>query len=254
MKCVPIGQDSTVLELGCGDGFQLDLLRERFGRVLAVDPEAIPDSRGGFVKSMAETLPFPDSLFDLVISSNVTEHLIDRQRAMEEVRRVLRPGGYAVHVVPTHIWKFASLALNPLGYPIRVFEKWLASRRLRREIIGTSQARPGALRTPGVLQVLGRWFYPPIHGTFSSHLAEYQSYARKQWIRTFALQGLRFVAEIPLLFYTQFGICRFRLVPARQWAAHHDAASSRAFIFQKGKRPPRRVRLILNLVGHPRPE
>jgi hypothetical protein len=64
-------------------------------------------------------------------------------------------------------------------------------------------------------------------------MAEYRSYGRKQWIRTFALQGFKFVAEVPLLFYTQFGLCRFRLVPARVLAAHHGVASTRAFIFQK---------------------
>ena len=51
---------------------------------------------------------------------------------MEEVRRVLRPGGYAAHVVPTRTWKFTSLALNPVGYPFRVIEKWQTRRHLRR--------------------------------------------------------------------------------------------------------------------------
>lgn len=228
---VPLGRESTVLELGCGDGFQLDLLRQRFGRVLAIDPEAFPDSAAGFVKSMAEALPFPDGQFDLVISSNVVEHLHDRKSAMEEVRRVLRPGGYAAHIVPVRVWKFASLVLNPLGYPFLVIEKlW---DRLRREVSGTARARPYVVPSPGMLQVLGRWFYPPIHGTFPSHMAEFWSYGRKQWKQTFALPGFKYVAEIPLLFYTQFGFCRFCLVPTRLWAARHGLASSRAFIFQK---------------------
>ena len=233
MKCVSLGQDSTVLELGCGDGFQLGLLRERFGRVFAIDPEAFLDPGGGFVKSMAEALPFPDRLFDLVISSNVSEHLNDRRCAMEEVRRVLRPGGYAVHIVPTRIWKLASLALNPVGYPLRVVEKWYARRRLRRDVIAAGRALPNGLPSPGVLQVLGRCFYPPIHGTFPSHLAEYRSYTRQQWVQTFAIPGFTFIAEVPLFFYTQFGLCRFCFVPARQWAARHGMASSRAFILQK---------------------
>jgi SAM-dependent methyltransferase len=232
MRYVPLGPDSTVLELGCGEGFQLDLLRERFRRVFAVDPEAIPDSRTGFAKCVAEALPFPDRFFDLVVSSSVTEHLTDRQRAMEEVRRVLRPGGYAAHVVPTRLWKFTSLALNPLGYPLRVIEKWYARRRLRHDGIGTGRARLRELPTPGMPRVLGRWLFPPIHGTFSSHTAEYRSYGRQQWIRAFALQGFKFVAELPLLFYTPFGFCRFRLVPQRVWAAYHGFASTRAFIFQ----------------------
>jgi len=232
MRYVPLGPDSTVLELGCGDGFQIDLLRGRFRHVFAVDPEAIPDSRAGFARCVAEALPFPDRFFDLVISSNVAEHLTDRQRGMEEVRRVMRPGGYAAHVVPTRTWKFTSLALNPLGYPLRVIEKWHARQRLRHDAAGTGPARLCKLPSPGMMQVLGRCFFPPIHGTFSSHMAEFRSYGGQQWMQTFALQGFKFVAELPLLFYTPFGFCRFRLVPQRVWAAHHGFASTRAFIFQ----------------------
>lgn len=47
MRSVPLDRGSTVLELGCGDNFQLALLRERFGRVFAIDPEAVPCSTGG---------------------------------------------------------------------------------------------------------------------------------------------------------------------------------------------------------------
>jgi len=232
MRHVPLGRDSTVLELGCGDGFQLDLLRERFGRVFAVDPEVIPDSTGGFAKCMAEALPFPDRSFDFVISSCVTEHLSDRRRAMEEVRRLLRPGGYAAHIVPTRMWKFASLALNPFGYPLEVVEKWVACRRLRVDEARTGRAPLYKLASPRMCRVLRRWPLPPIHGTYPSHMAEYRSYGRQQWIRTFALQGFKFVADVPLLFYTPFGFCRFRLIPRRVWAADHDFPSTRAFILQ----------------------
>lgn len=232
MRFVPLGWDSTVLELGCGDGFQLDLLRRRFARVFAVDPEEVPVSKDGFARCVAEALPFRDHSFELVISSNVTEHLTDLQRAMAEVRRVLRPGGYAAHIVPTRTWKFTSFALNAPGYPLRVIEKWRARRRLRTNDAETVCGRLSELPSPGVLQLLRRWFWPPIHGAFSSHLAEYRSYGRRQWKRTFALQGFEFVAEVPLLFYTQFGFCRFRLVPTRLWAAYQGFASSRAFIFQ----------------------
>ena len=43
LKDIPLGWDSTVLELGCGDGFQLSLLRQRFAHVFAIDPAHMPD-------------------------------------------------------------------------------------------------------------------------------------------------------------------------------------------------------------------
>ena len=133
MEHVPLRRDSTALELGCGDGFQLELLRERFTRVFAIDPKHVPDNAWGFSYAIAEALPFPECTFDLIVSSSVIEHLEDRGRGMDEAVRVLRPGGYMAHIVPSRFWKAASLLLNPLGYPLRVAEKWWAMHQVGRE-------------------------------------------------------------------------------------------------------------------------
>lgn len=47
----------------------------------------------------AENLPFPDASFDIVYSWGVLHHSPDTPRAIEEVRRVLRPGGRAAVMV-----------------------------------------------------------------------------------------------------------------------------------------------------------
>ena len=46
------------------------------------------------------SLPFPDDSFDALICNHVLEHVQDDQRAMCELRRVLRPGGWAILLVP----------------------------------------------------------------------------------------------------------------------------------------------------------
>jgi SAM-dependent methyltransferase len=45
-------------------------------------------------------LPFPDADFDVVIANHVLEHVADDARALAEIRRVLRPGGWAMLAVP----------------------------------------------------------------------------------------------------------------------------------------------------------
>jgi len=45
-------------------------------------------------------LNFPDASFDVVICNHVLEHVPDDRRAMSELHRVLRPGGWAVLMVP----------------------------------------------------------------------------------------------------------------------------------------------------------
>jgi SAM-dependent methyltransferase len=45
-------------------------------------------------------LPHPDGGFDVVYCSHVLEHIPDDRRAMREICRVLKPGGWAVIIVP----------------------------------------------------------------------------------------------------------------------------------------------------------
>jgi len=47
-----------------------------------------------------ENLTFPDNQFDVVITSEVLEHVADLDVAIEEIMRVLKPGGYHVFTVP----------------------------------------------------------------------------------------------------------------------------------------------------------
>lgn len=67
-----------------------------FRRVTTTDLE-MP---GVDVKADICNLPFADGSFDVVFASHVLEHVAQDQRAMEEIRRVLRPGGLAILEVP----------------------------------------------------------------------------------------------------------------------------------------------------------
>jgi SAM-dependent methyltransferase len=233
MEHIPLPRAARVLEVGSGDGYQLELLRRRFEHVFALDlghcPKDVPD----FAFASAEHLPFPDQTFDLVTSNCVLEHVHDRQRARQEILRVLRPGGYVAHVVPTRFWKATSVLLNPVGYPLMVCEKawaWRAARPAAGKS-GTEELKPAP--RPDLLQVLGRWISPPIHGAYPSHLAEYRAYAPDRWAVQLSHLQLRLIATPPTLCYTPFGFARFRGLRLRQWLAQHGFASSRAFIWRK---------------------
>jgi SAM-dependent methyltransferase len=53
----------------------------------------------------AEATGLPDASYDLVLCTQVLEHCIDPFRAVREIRRILRPGGYFLASVP-HVWFF----------------------------------------------------------------------------------------------------------------------------------------------------
>jgi SAM-dependent methyltransferase len=236
LKNVPLGRNSTALEVGCGDGFQLSLLRERFARVFAIDPSNMPDQARGCAYAVAEALPFGNETFDLIVSNCVLEHLNNRRLALDESVRVLKFGGFMAHVVPSRFWKVASLLLNPIGYPLRVAEKWQAMRTAARRGPLPNSAGRATTPRPTLGQVLSRWACPPIHGTYPGHLSELRAYGRNCWAQSFVHPQLVQLSDTPLICSTQFGFLRFRFFPAREWLGQHGMDSSRVFVIQKVNR------------------
>ena len=133
-----------VLDIGCGDSGVLIALAEQGGRCAGIelDEKALARSaiRAGehgveldLRRGVAEALPWPDASFDLVILDNVLEHVTDRPKTLQEIRRVLAPGGLLYMVTPKplslySLWNdphydLAGLVLMPRRMQIWYFEK-----------------------------------------------------------------------------------------------------------------------------------
>ncbi len=96
-----------VLDAGCGDGEIGRLLKEQMNvEVYGVDISkkgvALANGKGVHAKvaDMSVKIPFTDKMFDLVISSATIEHVINPDRFLKEIRRVLRPGGILLVSTP----------------------------------------------------------------------------------------------------------------------------------------------------------
>lgn len=92
-----------VIDIGCGEGRFCRMLAERDAIVSGLDPTASfidlakekhPD--GDYRVGFAESLPYPDEFFDVVVSYVVLLDVEDYVRAIGEMARVLKPGGRAV--------------------------------------------------------------------------------------------------------------------------------------------------------------
>jgi ubiquinone/menaquinone biosynthesis C-methylase UbiE len=98
-----------VLDAGCGTGRNM-LEFADLGTVEGVDssPEAIEFCRRrgvlGVHEGQIERLPFDDGAFDLILATDVLEHLEDDAAALRELRRVTAPSGRLLATVPAYRW------------------------------------------------------------------------------------------------------------------------------------------------------
>lgn len=98
------GLTGRVLEIGAGNGLNFDHYPAAVGEVVAVEPEPYLRDRAEeaaaraavpvtVVAGVAEDLPFDDGSFDAVVASLMLCSVPDQAVALQELRRVLRPGG-----------------------------------------------------------------------------------------------------------------------------------------------------------------
>lgn len=91
-----------VLELGCGEGELAARVAQELGaQVVAIDQSErmveLARSRGVDARvGDAQEVPFPDGSFDVVVAAWMLYHVTDLDRALAQIRRVLRPGGRLV--------------------------------------------------------------------------------------------------------------------------------------------------------------
>jgi SAM-dependent methyltransferase len=119
--------DGKLLEVGCGIGVDSIQLAKCGFEVTAVDltenalqvAKEFASRRGvsiNFQLGNAERLDFPDEAFDAVYSFGVLHHTPDIDKAVSEVRRVLRPGGVA-YVMLYHTYSLVNLVHKVFRLP-----------------------------------------------------------------------------------------------------------------------------------------
>ena len=100
-----------VLENGCGVGMYLRHLETHARQVIGLeyDFERAAEARqhsAQITNAAGEQLPFPAESFPLILSHEVLEHVQDDRLAMEEMVRVLQPGGRVILFVPNRGYPF----------------------------------------------------------------------------------------------------------------------------------------------------
>ncbi len=104
--------DARVLIAGVGIGTYATEIRHRYtADVEAFDIEAgrVAEARVETPHALvaaAEALPYRDNLFDTILSHEVLEHVLDDRKSIQEMVRVLKPGGRVIIFVPNRWYPF----------------------------------------------------------------------------------------------------------------------------------------------------
>jgi SAM-dependent methyltransferase len=208
---------SRILEIGAGTGEQSGALAARGFDVVAVD---LPDSAYAADRVFpildydGRNLPLEDASVDVVFSSNVLEHVRDLAALQAEIRRVLRPGGICLHLLPTHAWRFWT---SVTAFPV-VFAYF-----------GLALRQPSVRAWYEVIRRAGAALVQPRHGERGIGPAELWLFHPRCWRRRFRRDGFAVIAEGPVgLFYTgnmllgpRLGLARRQILARRLGSACH---------------------------------
>jgi SAM-dependent methyltransferase len=110
-----------LLDVGCGEGLLVKFARQRGLQAMGIDLSPVgaqiarrTASEGVIALVDGEQLSFPEGCFDLAANVGSLEHFIHPLAGVQEMRRVLRPGGRAALVLPNsyyladilwHVWR-----------------------------------------------------------------------------------------------------------------------------------------------------
>ena len=224
----PTGRVGNLLEIGCGMGYCSAFLAQLADHVLATDrPEKDTKQHSiGIQRAIdylerigidnvesrvadAETLPFSDGEFDLIYSMWVMQHIDDKEKAAAEMVRVLKPGGYAVHLLPSRmllVYSFARFHVRLVGRACYHLYKKLMSiqkdRSVDKGLVERSVSK--------IVKESGQFSsYPlqPVFGMYGSNAEEWTASGKKQWRQLLSGNGqLKVLQQVSITLNPWYGL------------------------------------------------
>ncbi len=223
----------SLLEIGCGTGFQSALLASCCSRIISTDllnfskvthtiginSAREMTSRLGIdnidhLSCSAVNLPFKEKSFGCVFASSVLEHIDNRKSALMEMKRVLKDDGIVVCTVPTYmesIFQFPALYFYILKRLWDIIKNKLLKKRADHRSIFFNDATRDSSRNVG--ELVGAFFqnnpsfpFPEPHGDWrdkngkQSIFVEFYQQLPWKWNKMFVDSGLKVEKSFAVLF------------------------------------------------------
>jgi SAM-dependent methyltransferase len=141
--CLPHRQYSHALGIGSATGAELRPVLMRSERVTMLEPSDgfsthhLDGKPVSYVKPLSSgIMPFADGTFDLIVGFSVLHHIPNVSTIIQELQRVLKPGGHVLLREPTHSmgdWRNPrrGLTRHERGIPVHLFRKMIGEAGLK---------------------------------------------------------------------------------------------------------------------------
>lgn len=103
---LPYRPSGRLLEIGCGTGWYLKIMRDWGWDVIGIEPDSSAVAKGRtlygveVIEGTLEQKPFPEAHFDAIVMRHVIEHLPEPETTLQECLRILKPGGMLALATP----------------------------------------------------------------------------------------------------------------------------------------------------------
>ncbi len=231
-----LSKREPLLEIGAGEGWQAQILAEHGFDVEAVE---LPECRNKeeqvwpVLEYDGKHIPFPDQHFGVIFSSNVLEHIPHVRQFQNEMMRVLKTGGIAVHILPTASWRFfTTIAHYP--YVLKILPGFFF-RNTYPDSTCLHRSTAEALSNMSLSQKIKKTLFSSRHGEIGNSMSELYYFSRSRWAALFQNTGWTIVNYFPnRLFYTGYGILGSALsIPARRRLSRLLGSSCHIFVLKK---------------------
>lgn len=177
IAAIPLG--GNVLDIGFGTGENIiNFAKAGFSTYALDNSDELLDNLEkrkrelnlsiNIIRADAINTPFKDGVFDLVILTEVLEHIPQYENLVKEINRILKPGGHAIISVPTYYTEKIYTFLNP-AYPTNATHVNLFRKKFLKSLF--------AKHNFNIIKVKNANFRPALFWVFNSALRAKHDYA-----------------------------------------------------------------------------
>jgi len=188
-------EQKNLLELGCGDGYQSQLLHKYFKSIISTD---LNESRMNFdLKNLGIKLEVLDAecvgerfnkeSFDFIFSSNLLEHLPNYNKCLNGISKVLKKDGLIIIILPNTLWRLSGIIFH---YPYKfknLFNKLLGRRNKSNSLLGNN------IKSKRKSNKYLNLIFPKAHGAYKNSIIELYEFSIFKWKKVFINNGFEII-------------------------------------------------------------